>query len=440
MDTEEIWNQYDISDYHRLKYLGDDINEVFQIVLKNIIAGIGLFEVGKTVRALYLNESFFECIGYTMEEYKDYIENIFSTLLEEDVKGFQDCIMKQSRKTAPVHYTIRGYRHNGTIGVFDVKGTPIENKINQNPIYLAVVSDVTDAVEKEKKIVELNRLNAQLSIQQERYKILEATAQGLLFEYDPHQDTMVFSYNFPNNKKRKVIEQYSEQSKRVPFVHSSHIAKFRKALQDACQQELEGELEYLSTVSGGGYRWHLTHYKSMADMDGNILSVIGRIEDIHDKKMEQEQLNYKADMDGLTSLYRKEVSFAKMKEYVEEAPEQEFYFIVMDLDDFKQINDQYGHRYGDTILKKTAETLIRLFGENSIIGRFGGDEFVILTKAMPYEEVQQQLDVLRKSVKFCAGIVAWKKNEEIQTTFDRADQAMYRVKAGDKNGSCYEAS
>ena len=59
METEEIWNQYGISDYHRLKYLGDDINEVLTIVLKNIKAGIGLFEVGETVRALYLNESFF---------------------------------------------------------------------------------------------------------------------------------------------------------------------------------------------------------------------------------------------------------------------------------------------------------------------------------------------------------------------------------------------
>lgn len=440
MDTEEIWNQYDISDYHRLKYLGDDINEVFQIVLKNIIAGIGLFEVGETVRALYLNESFFECIGYTKEEYKEHIQDIFSTLVEDEVKGFRDCIMKQSKKNAPIHYTVKGYRHNGTIGVFDIKGIPIENKISQNPIYLTVVSDVTDTMEQEKRIIELNRLNAQLSIQQERYKILEATAQGLLFEYDPHQDIMVFSYNFSNNKKRKVIEQYSEYSKRVPFVHSSHIEKFSMALRDACQQETEGELEYLSTVSGGGYRWHLTHYKSMADADGNILSVLGRIEDIHDKKMERDQLNYKADMDGLTNLYRKEVSFSKMQEYVEEAPEQEFYFIVMDLDDFKQINDQYGHRYGDTVLKKTAEALIRLFGENSIIGRFGGDEFVILTKAMPYKEVQQQLDELRKSVRFCAGIAAWKKNEEIRTTFDRADKAMYRVKAGDKNGSGYEAS
>lgn len=438
METAEIWDKYSISDYHRLQYLGDDINEVFTIVLKNIKAGIGLFEVGNTVRALYLNESYFECVGYTVEEYSPNLNNVFLTLYEQDVEDFHHCIMEHAPKGETINYVVRGYRHDGSLGVFDVKGAPIENKINENPIYLTVVSDVTDTMEKEEKINELNTLNAKLSLEQERYKILEATSYGLLFEYDPHKDTMVFSYNFPNNKKRKEIDGYSEYMKKSPLVHSSHLEMFRNALQNACRQATEGNLEYLSTVSGGGYRWHLTHYKSMEDAEGNILSVIGRIEDIHDRKMEREKLNYKADMDGLTHLYRKEVAFEKMQEYVNEAPEVEFYFIILDLDDFKQINDRYGHQYGDEILKKTSEVLTRLFGVSSIIGRFGGDEFVILTRGLPYEEVRQLLEELREEVKFCAGIVKWREQEAIKDTFDRADRAMYHVKAGDKNGSFFE--
>lgn len=439
METEEIWDAYSISDYHRLKYLGDDINEVLTIVLKNIKAGIGLFEVGNTIRALYLNESYFDCIGYTMEEYKENQDNVFTTLHMDDREGFRDCILEHAPKGEPINYIVRGYRKDGTLGVFDVKGAPIENKLNQNPIYLTVVSDITDTSEKEQKILELKALNAQLLLLEERYKILEATAYGLLFEYDPHKDTMVFSYNFPNNKKRKEIDHYSNYIKKSPLVHSSHIERFRKALMEACRQETEGKIEYLSSVSGGGYRWHLTHYKSMADAEGNILSVLGRIEDIHDKKLEREQLNHKADVDGLTNLYRKEVAFEKMQEYVDEIPGLEFYFIILDLDDFKQINDQYGHQYGDKILKQTADALGRLFGENGIIGRFGGDEFVILTRDLDYEAVTQLLEALRKEVKFCAGIVAWRKGENIKVTFDRADKAMYQVKAGSKNGSLFEA-
>ena len=439
MKTEELWDAYSISDYHRLKYLGDDINEVLTIVLKNIKAGIGLFEVGETVRALYLNESYFECIGYTMDEYKEHLNNVFTTLHIDDVEGFRNCILKHAPKGEQINYVVRGYRQDGTLGVFDIKGAPIENKINQNPIYLTVVSDITDTSEKEQKINELNFLNAQLLLLEERYKILEATSYGLLFEYDPHKDTMVFSYNFPNNKKRKEIDHYSNYLKKSPLVHSSHIERFQHALQEACRQETEGNLEYLSSVSGDGYRWHLTHYKSMADAEGNILSVLGRIEDIHDRKMEREKLNYKADVDGLTNLYRKEVAFEKMQEYVNETPEMKFYFVILDLDDFKQINDQYGHQYGDKILKQTADALRRLFGENGILGRFGGDEFVILTRDLGYEEVKGLLEALREEVKFCAGIVEWREGEDIKVTFDRADKAMYQVKAGSKNGSLFEA-
>ena len=198
--------------------------------------------------------------------------------------------------------------------------------------------------------------------------------------------------------------------------------------------ETEGSLEYLSAISGGGYRWHMTHYKSLADEDGKILSVIGRIEDIHEAKMEKNNLNYKAERDGLTNLYRKEAAFQKMQEYVQEAPEGKFYFIILDLDDFKQINDQYGHQYGDDVLKDVAAKLSGLFGELSILGRFGGDEFVILTRNMSYEKVVELLDQLKESYHFCAGIVVWNQGQDIKDVFDRADRAMYQVKMSNKNG------
>ena len=342
MRADEKLGAYAITDYHRLNYLGDDLNEVLSLLLKSMRAGVGLFEVSKTIRALYLNEAYFECIGYTQEEYAENEENVLSTLVPEDAEGFLSCILTHAPKREPISYSFRGYRHDGTLGYFEVKATAIVSKLSEYPLYLTVIFNVTDAKENELHLEELKKVNAELSIQQERYKILEATAHGLLFEYNPATDTMTFSYNFPNNKKRKVIPNYTNFMRRFPLVHSKHIARFEEALATACHQVTEDTLEYLSTVSGGGYRWHSTHYKSVADETGKIVSVIGRIEDIHDQKMEKEQLNYKADVDGLTKLYRKEAAFIKMQEYVNDAPDGEFYFVILDLDDFKQINDQHG--------------------------------------------------------------------------------------------------
>lgn len=434
MKAEEIWESYGISDYHRLKYLGDNVNEVLEILLKNVKVGVGLFEVGSTIRALYLNDAYYDCIGFTREEYTKYESDIYATLFPEDVEGFNKCINGHAPSNEDINYVVRGYRADESLGLFDVKGVSLENKINDNPIYLTVVTDISYKKEKEDKIKELEEANEKLLLLEERYKILEGTSQGLLFEYYPKKDTMIFSYNFPDNKKRKEIPNYSEYSKRSPIVHSSYIEVFREALLTACTEEVEDSLVYLSSISGGGYRWHKTFYKSVVGADGNISSVIGRISDIHEEKMEQEKLNYKADMDGLTNLYRKEIAFDKMQEYIDEAPAGEFYFTILDLDDFKEINDKYGHQYGDTVLKKMASNLVRVFGENSIIGRFGGDEFIVLTKALSSFEVLNGLETLKFGSHFCAGVVRCKSGENIRDCFDRADRAMYQMKNKEKNG------
>ena len=437
MIQDQMWEQCDISDYHRLSFLGDNINDVLSVVLKNITIGVALYEIKDKVRALYLNDAYFSCAGFDKEQYASHECDILSTVYEEDIDAFQACITEHVLKHEDIQFTFRGYKGDGSLGWFQVHGVPLENKVNESSIYLTILTDITDKKELESNMSALKDVNAKLLLQEERYKILEATAQGLLFEYCPDTDTMIFSYNFPNNKKRKELANYSEYIKTSPLVHSSHLEKFKNALFGACKKETEGNLEYLSSVSGGGYRWHSTYYKSLADADGKILSVIGRIRDIHESKMEQEKLNYKADMDGLTGLYRREAAFEKMQEYVNETPDGEFYFVILDLDDFKQINDQFGHQYGDEVLKKTADELTNLFGETSILGRFGGDEFVILTRNIPYKDVEQQLVKLKEKINFCAGIVAWKENEDIKSIFDKADKAMYHVKLSNKNGICF---
>ena len=104
------------------------------------------------------------------------------------------------------------------------------------------------------------------------------------------------------------------------------------------------------------------------------------------------------------------------------------------MDDFKNINDRYGHQYGDEVLKKVAKDITGLFGEHGILGRFGGDEFVILTRNMSKSEVEKKLNMLKETNRFSAGVVHWHSGECIKDIFDRADHGMYQVKESNKNG------
>ncbi len=427
------WDAYDITDYHRLKCLGKDAESLLMMLLDNIQAGVCLFILEEHVRALYLNDAYFDCIGWDKEVYASRQEDIFSTLLSEDAEAFYLHMFENVSKKGIVSYEVRSRRQDGTIGWFDVKATLVENEAIERPVYLAVITDVSGEREQSEQLKKFQRIHAELAIQEERYRMLEATAQGILFEYIPAKDKMVFSYNLPDNHKRKEIEHYMQYIKQFPLVHSEHMGKFVQTLSVACATETEGSLEYLSTVSGGGYRWHVTYYKSVAGDDGKIVSVLGRIRDIHDSKVESERISYRAERDGMTKVYHKDVAFNKMTEYVSEAPFSKFYFTILDLDDFKKINDQFGHQYGDIVIKDFAQMLNHSFAEECIVGRFGGDEFILLTKNLALAEVRRRLEQIQNKIHFSAGIVEWKYGERMECVFEKADKTLYEVKSVGKN-------
>lgn len=428
------WRTYDITDYRRLDYLGKDAKEWLIMLLDNICAGVCLFEVGEHIHALYLNNAYFDCIGWEKTAYASKYDDVFSTLITEDANAFYTYLVENVPKQRLIEYEVRSRRQDGKIGWFEVKANLIETTCTDRPVYLAVINDVSEIKEKDEQIRRFQRANSDFLVQEERYRMLEATAQGILFEYFPDKDKMVFSYNLPNNHKRKEIEHYQQYIKQFPLVHSDHLEQFVEALVNACNQVTEDSLEYLSTVSGGGYRWHVAYYKSVADNNGKIISVLGRIRDIHDAKMETERINYRAERDGLTNVYHKDIAFDKMEEYVNEAPFSKFYFTILDLDNFKTINDQFGHQYGDIILKDFSDLLQVHFAEDSVIGRFGGDEFMLLTKNIALAEVRRRLSQIQQKIHFTAGVVEWKYGDRMDKVFEKADKSMYEVKSTGKNG------
>ena len=303
---------------------------------------------------------------------------------------------------------------------------------------LLIMRDITDKVENEEKMKELEKMNDELMMREARYRVLAETVQGILFEYFPRTDTMVFSYNLPHNRKTKEVAGYSSYMKKTPMVHSDHIPAFAQALQGAVSKEKEGSLEYLSAISGGGYRWHRAHYKSVTGADGKVASVMGRIADIHAEVLEREKMNYQAQIDAVTGLYRKELVFEKMEELVKEAPESEFYFSLIDLDDFKAINDRHGHQYGNKILKEAADAILGIYVEDSVVGCFGGDEFVALSKNVSAREVQKKAEVLIDRVPCSVGIVPWEKGMSLTDVFDWADDNMYEAKRNGKGAISFQ--
>jgi diguanylate cyclase (GGDEF)-like protein/PAS domain S-box-containing protein len=116
------------------------------------------------------------------------------------------------------------------------------------------------------------------------------------------------------------------------------------------------------------------------DPDGNPLHLIAQLQDISERKRLEEDLRHLADHDPLTGLRNRRLfehdlrlQVARCQRYEEVAG-----LMVIDLDDFKRINDEHGHRAGDETLKAVARALTRRLRETDLVARLGGDEFAVL--------------------------------------------------------------
>lgn len=293
----------------------------------------------------------------------------------------------------------------------------------------------------------IQSLEAEIKMMKERYQILVETTSAILFEYRPSEDKMIFNYNFPENKSRREIEAYHEYMKQSPLVHPDHIKKFLNVLDTAALIQTRGELEYLSKVSTGNFEWHRTYYASVTGPDGKVMSVFGRIINIHKSATERQKIMHRVETDYLTGLYNKGAATEKIKEWLAANPTSEVQLLMIDLDNFKTINDRYGHSYGDEVLRDTAQVLSDCFKDDCIVSRFGGDEFVILVEGKPLCIVQGYADELLQKLsenivgletplKCSIGIASRISREDtFDDLFSRADNAMYESKKKGK-GCC----
>lgn len=121
--------------------------------------------------------------------------------------------------------------------------------------------------------------------------------------------------------------------------------------------------------------------------------------------------------------------------------------LLVDMDDFKKINDTYGHLKGDEVLQKLTDVLMSTFRRKDVIGRLGGDEFVVFVKGVKKREVldrrmEQFYEALQMledcSITCSAGIaIAEQKGFSYQETLRQADEALYHSKQNGKNRYCY---
>ncbi len=160
------------------------------------------------------------------------------------------------------------------------------------------------------------------------------------------------------------------------------------------------------------------------------------------------ELEDKADTDLLTDLNNKMATERKIKEYMEAYPKSRSLLLIIDLDNFKKINDTLGHAFGDEVLRQTGMRLQSMFRVTDIIGRVGGDEFIVFLKDISdiehIEREGRKLELFFRQfevgeyVKYSinasiGGAIFSEDGETFEELYKAADSALYHSKKRGKN-------
>lgn len=404
-------------------------------------SGVSKHLLDNNLSLTWANNYFYNMCGYTAKEYKErFGRNTLSIVFGEDLAVVIDALADLTEDSNSKILNFRIKCADDSVkwvnAVFARAGESSENF----PVVNLVMSDITNL-----KIAEMKAM-----LEEQKYLIISDISEELPYEYDIHEDIITFAEKFNN-----IFEGYSIISNpAVGMVESGLVSSDTKeALEELFYLAKTGteyhSAEFKLNTKNGGYQWYFSTFSTIYDEDQTPLRVVGLLRNIHAQKTEQQQLLSKAETDQMTGLLNKATTEGKIKGHLRDLNgNSSVVMMLVDIDDFKNINDTFGHLKGDEVIIEIAKAMMEYDGDYGISGRLGGDEFCmflynVLDTQLACEKAALLADKLRllypggDSCKVTLSIGIASTNEQIpyDTLLEEADTALYQAKLNGKN--CY---
>lgn len=263
-------------------------------------------------------------------------------------------------------------------------------------IYIILLKESTN--KKTKKYLLQSRLDNQ------RFSLAMKHVMCQVFEYDMNENTITIlsdSNSIESLFLMPGVHSISETNHILSEFVNIYFELFHKI--ELGEVSCEGNIQAANT--NGDIRWYQISLSSLLDNDGESLQAIGTIEDVTEQKQ-------KTEYDFLTGLYtrgnaEKYIS-AQLRQTAiyNEAHKVADALLLLDLDHFKAVNDTYGHMEGDNLLKTIGSILSQSVQVSDIVGRLGGDEFIIYL-----QNLSDERDACNKADEICNNIISLSKKK-----------------------------
>ena len=279
------------------------------------------------------------------------------------------------------------------------------------------------------------KMKKQIELENTRYRYLSEIMKEVIFEYDYRSDMLrLTSEAVEIFKVPEVIEHFSSYQSEILVVDG----KGNNPLYEQLMKKVDTDAD-VNLIFHGSSLWYHIYIKVIYD-GAQAVSAIGRVQNIHAEKMEKEQLRKISMLDSLTDILNA-ASVKKQIQGVLNAKSTPHALYIMDLDDFKEVNDVHGHYMGDQVLIQTATALQEVFRDSAIVGRLGGDEFVVFMKHISgREQVKEKCQLLTENLRYkrettklpiptiSIGVSLSRTGDDFVSLYQRADIALYDVK------------
>ncbi len=408
-------------------------------IISSIPGGIVVTKADCDFTLLYVNAGYYSLMGFSPDEhFAKFGAKGKATIHPNDTEILTKSIKEQITAsncfsvTARIIHKTRGYINAHLSGHINYSSDGIIT-------VSVVVVDITSTI----------GAYQQLEREQSINNLIDVVTDDAFFDYDLEANTVRYSRNIANRLGiDEVVINYPHPLLKMGLIANDSIYISYDDIVNTKDGILEDETHF--KLPDGGDVWYAGRYSVIRDNSGVPIRMIGKLSDITKHKIRINELSTKAEQDQLTGLYNKVTTeyliteILKMRRFHDDRHA----LMIIDVDNFKNINDRLGHLFGDIVLAQLAEVLKPLFRSDDIIGRIGGDEFFVFLKNYNSIKVLQS-----KAGEICRGFdKTYTQNgvtvrisasigialcPEHGTNFDVlyecADTALYTVKERGKN-------
>ncbi|HHT81112.1 MAG TPA: GGDEF domain-containing protein [Spirochaetales bacterium] len=396
-------------------------------------------EMGEQKKVLYKGGKSSSYFGYPDKMFVDQIEGSFSDLVLKADQMHVDKVVREAVKAnADIDLQCHLIRYDSSVSLVRIAGSYLYTK-DGLPTYLFLISD------EKRSIVpfdtKLERFNMSFSV--DTGSVVEINLQGriafLVHEFNNiYEAITIFSSRYVHPQDRKLFAVFSD----------ARALRFSTSSKGNVKGIAFRRTSYNEVFSG--YRWSLLSYSLEEGEHGTICKML--IKDSNKVTSQLAEKTLQTQLDPLTGVLNRSAFESQVIQQIELCSTQECIgaFFMLDIDQFKWINDTYGHDRGDDVLREVTKALRGVFRPTDIIARPGGDEFAIFISGIPSFEV-----AITKAQNICHALRTIKLSEDglhlscsvgvsiypehgttFQDLYHTSDLALYLAKREGKDRYC----